>query len=60
MKRAAQVRELKNKIERQKPAKSIKKDHHHSAIHEVCKKKNTKKDTLVFCGDQGRQLKRYL
>lgn len=43
MKRAAQVRELKNKIERQKPAKSIKKDHHHSAIHEVCKKKTQRK-----------------
>lgn len=40
MKRAAQVRELKNKIERQEPSKTIKE--HHSAIHEVCKKKNTK------------------
>lgn len=58
MKRAAQVRELKNKIERQKPAKTIKKNT--IVPYMKSERKNTKKDTLVFCGDQGRQLKRYL
>lgn len=54
------TRELKNnkKIEEQEPARTI--DKHHSAIEVRKKKKNNKKHTLVLCGNQERQLKRYL
>lgn len=58
--RKVYTRELKNnkKIEEQEPARTI--DKHHSAIEVRKKKKNNKKHTLVLCGNQERQLKRYL